>query len=160
MVRIHCGMSVIQVYASEMMVVKLAGIHTISNTTWSNIAAAPLKPPPSARFKAPLRSNCIRGQSNITKIIWSFEDPYINILGVYPSLDEDGKHECSKDSPQYPPEPPALGAFGFALRRLKQCSLFMLISPLLARGGEQGRLLGVGARSRPGRRSCRRFARG
>lgn len=75
---------------------------------------------------------------------------HINILGIYPSFDEDSKHECSEDGPQYPPEPPAPGALGLILRRLEQLSLLMLIPPLVVGGGEQGRLLRVGIPSRPG----------
>lgn len=75
---------------------------------------------------------------------------YINILGIYPPLNEDGKHECSEDGPQYPPEPPAPGSLGLILGWLEQLSLLMLIPSLIVRGGEQGRLLGVGVPSRPG----------
>lgn len=146
----------------KMMMLEPAGTHTISNKTWSTIAAAPLNPPPKARFRAPLRSNCMHCQLsfNTAMSTCGLWDAHINILGIYPPLDEDGKHERSEDRPQYPPEPPAPGALRLILRRLQQCGLFVLILSLVARGGEQGRLLRVGVPSRPGGGPRRRFCRG
>lgn len=141
------------------LLLKSAGTRTISNKTWSTMAAAPLNPPPRARFRAPLRSNYIRGQSTLV-ICDTHICTHVNILGIYPPLDENGEHECTKDGPQYPPEPPALGALGFALRRFEQRSLLVLVSSLLVRGGEQGRLLRIGIPSRPGRGPRRRFCGG
>lgn len=79
--------------------------------TCSTIAAAPLRPPPSALFRAPLRSNCeILSDVCGLRINQLVSDTDIDILGVDPPLDEDSEQQCRQYGPQYAPEPPTLGA--------------------------------------------------
>lgn len=84
-------------------------------------------------------------------------EAHINIVGIYPPLDENSKHQGAEDGPQDAPEPPAPGALGLALGRLEQRGLLMLVTALVVRGGKQWRLLRGGG---PGRRPFRRFRRG
>lgn len=100
MVRIHYEVSVgrSSKLPEDAGMRKLAWVHTMRSKTCRNMAAAPLKPPPRALFSAPLRSNC---KKTLVFSVPHYQvvDTDIDILGVYPPLDEDSE----KQSRQYCP---------------------------------------------------------
>jgi hypothetical protein len=68
------------------------------------MAAAPLRPPPNARFRAAFKSNCggkMGSASNTVKA--TRRGTHVDVIGVYPSFDEDCHDEHRNNHEKRPP---------------------------------------------------------
>ena len=112
------------------------GINTIRSKTCRTIAAAPLRPPPRARLRAPFRSNYKTEVSEVESLEMSSSGTHVNIgTGIYPAFDKDYEDKDCNDTPEYSPSVPAgllalMGIFVRLLIRLvvvEQRRLFIIV---------------------------------